>query len=79
MEDKLDEIARGKREKVAYLKEYYLGKEGLKATVAAKKETIDPLEAKRARLPGLEVRPLPPVACYDRSTPLFGGNYSLKK
>ena len=58
MEDKLDEIARGKREKVAYLTEYYLGKGGLKATVAAKKETIDPLEAKRARLPGLEVRAL---------------------
>lgn len=56
MEDKLDAIARGKKGRVDYLSEYYLGEEGLKARVANKREMIDPVEAKRARLPGLEVR-----------------------
>lgn len=55
MEDKLDAIARGEKGRVEYLSEYYLGEEGLKATVAGKREMIDPVEAKRARLPGLEV------------------------
>ncbi|CAN0320026.1 unnamed protein product, partial [Ectocarpus sp. 6 AP-2014] len=54
MEDKLDAIARGEKERVEYLSEYYLGEDGLKAKVASKRATIDPLEAKRARLPGLE-------------------------
>lgn len=56
MEDKLDAIARGEKGRVEYLSEYYLGDEGLKAKVASKREAIDPVEAKRARLPGLEVR-----------------------
>ncbi|CAN0317880.1 unnamed protein product, partial [Ectocarpus fasciculatus] len=54
MEDKLDAIARGEKERVEYLSEYYLGEGGLKAKVASKRAVIDPLEAKRARLPGLE-------------------------
>lgn len=56
MEDKLDAIARGEKGRVEYLSEYYLGEEGLRAKVASKSEVIDPVEAKRARLPGLEVR-----------------------
>ncbi len=55
MEDKLDAIARGEKGRVEYLSEYYLGEEGLKARVARKREMIDPVEAKTARLPGLEV------------------------
>ncbi|CAN0489347.1 unnamed protein product, partial [Hapterophycus canaliculatus] len=55
MEDKLDAIARGEKGRVDYLSEYYLGERGLKESVARKKADIDPLEAKRARLPGLEV------------------------
>lgn len=56
MEDKLDAIARGEKGRVDYLSEYYLGESGLKESVARKRADIDPLEAKRARLPGLEVR-----------------------
>ena len=55
MENKLDEIAKGKKGRVEYLSEYYLGDDGLKASVERKRRVIDPLEAKRARLPGLEV------------------------
>ncbi|CAM9633486.1 unnamed protein product [Scytosiphon promiscuus] len=54
MEDKLDAIARGEKGRVDYLSEYYLGESGLKESVARKRADIDPLEAKRARLPGLE-------------------------
>lgn len=55
MEDELDEIAQGKKGKVDYLSDYYLGEEGLRARVSQKQETIDWAEAKRARVPGLEV------------------------
>lgn len=77
MEDKLDAIARGEKGRVEYLSEYYLGEEGLKAKVARKRETIDPVEAKRARLPGLEVRhdvaPLSCTACCNREVLGYGG------
>lgn len=59
MEDKLDEIARGQKARVEYLSEYYLGDNGLKVRVQNKTDDIDPLEAKRARLPGLEVSGYP--------------------
>lgn len=55
MEDKLDEIAGGRLGRVEYLSEFYLGEEGLKASVDKKTRAIDRFEAKRARLPGLEV------------------------
>lgn len=56
MEDQLDEIARGRKRRAEYLSEYYLGEDGLKARVHRNLQQIDPLDAKRARLPGLEVR-----------------------
>lgn len=56
MENELDEIARGNKGRLEYLSNYYLGDEGLRAKVARERETIDPYEAKRAHLPGLEVR-----------------------
>lgn len=55
MENKLDEIAGGRMSRVEYLSEYYLGEEGLKASVEKKTRAINRFEAKRARLPGLEV------------------------
>lgn len=55
MENELDEIAKGKKGRTEYLNGFYFGEQGLKATVAREKEKIVPIEAKRARLPGLEV------------------------
>lgn len=55
MENKLDEIAGGRMSRVEYLSDFYLGEEGLRASVDKKTRTINRFEAKRARLPGLEV------------------------
>ncbi|CAM9388970.1 unnamed protein product, partial [Discosporangium mesarthrocarpum] len=54
METKLDEIAQGKTGQSEYLSSYYLGKEGLRERVARAMKEIDPVQAKRARVPGLE-------------------------
>jgi DNA topoisomerase I len=46
MEEKLDEIAEGKREYLPYLKDFYLGKSGLETKVAEEDKRIDPEEAR---------------------------------
>jgi len=59
MEKSLDEIADGSREWLPYLKEFYLGKNGLQFQVEKKEKQIDP-KASRVielpHLPGVEVR-----------------------
>ena len=42
MEEHLDEIARGEREWLPYLKEFYLGRNGLQSQVQRKEKSIDP-------------------------------------
>lgn len=46
MEEKLDEIAEGKREYLPYLKEFYLGENGLETKVAEEDKKIVPEEAR---------------------------------
>ena len=54
MEKTLDDISEGETEWLPYLKEFYLGKNGLKAQVAAREKRIDPAEARTVELGGLE-------------------------
>ncbi len=54
MEKTLDDISEGETEWLPYLKEFYLGKNGLKAQVAAREKRIDPAEARTVELSGLE-------------------------
>ena len=54
MEKTLDDISEGHAEWLPYLKEFYLGKNGLKAQVAAREKRIDPAEARTVELGGLE-------------------------
>jgi DNA topoisomerase-1 len=56
LEDKLDEVANGKQDPVAYLDDYYKGSNGLKAKVDSQEDQIDPQKAKLLDLPleGLE-------------------------
>ncbi len=56
LEDKLDEVANGKQDPVAYLDDYYKGVNGLKAKVDSQEDQIDPQKAKLLDLPleGLE-------------------------
>lgn len=56
LEDKLDEVANGKRDPVKYLDDYYKGENGLKATVDRNEDKIDSQKAKLLDLPlaGLE-------------------------
>ena len=42
LEDKLDEVANGKQDPVAYLDDYYKGSNGLKAKVDSQEDQIDP-------------------------------------
>ena len=54
MEQALDEISEGTTEWLPYLKEFYLGKNGLRNQVAAREKKIDPVEARRVELGGLD-------------------------
>ncbi|MEX1268431.1 MAG: type I DNA topoisomerase [Balneolaceae bacterium] len=51
LEDKLDEIAKGKHDPVQYLESYYLGENGLKAKVDRQEDKIDPQKARLLDLP----------------------------
>lgn len=59
LEDKLDEIAKGKYDPVKYLDDYYKGDKGLRAQVDQQEDKIDPQKAKALNLPldldGIEV------------------------
>lgn len=52
MEEDLDEIAAGQTDWLAYLRDFYLGKEGLEAQVRDKDGAIDPREVAVVALPG---------------------------
>ncbi|MFL5506002.1 MAG: type I DNA topoisomerase [Gemmatimonadales bacterium] len=56
MEDTLDEIADGKAEWLPYLKEFYLGDEGLQQQVQLHEKRIDPAEARTVALDGLDAK-----------------------
>ncbi|MGB0653733.1 MAG: type I DNA topoisomerase [Thermoplasmatota archaeon] len=53
MEDKLDDIAGGDAEWVPFLRDFFQGKEGLKAQIDDRMEKIDPAEARSIDLQGL--------------------------
>lgn len=59
MEQTLDAIAEGKLESRPYLKQFFLGDDGLQGRIAAQEQEIDPKEAKLVQLgndiPGLEI------------------------
>ncbi len=54
MEDQLDEIAEGKAEWLPYLREFYLGPDGLQQQVQLHEKRIDPADARTVKLAGLE-------------------------
>lgn len=54
MEEQLDEIAEGNAEWLPYLKQFYLGKEGLQQQVESQEKKIDPAEARTVAVGGLE-------------------------
>lgn len=54
MERSLDEIAEGKREWLPYLKDFFLGKSGLRSQVETQEKKIDPKEARVLDLPHLK-------------------------
>ena len=54
MEDKLDKIAYGKQDSVQYLKDFYLGDEGLKNLVETKEKDIKPEESRTVQLPHIK-------------------------
>ncbi|NOT08889.1 MAG: type I DNA topoisomerase [Gemmatimonadales bacterium] len=54
MEDQLDEIAEGTAEWLPYLKQFYLGKEGLRKQVESREKKIDPADARMVAVNGLE-------------------------
>lgn len=56
MEEQLDEIAEGDAEWLPYLRDFFLGPEGLDARVRAGESSIDPREASTVRLPDLPAR-----------------------
>jgi DNA topoisomerase-1 len=53
MEDRLDQIASGDADSLAYLREFYLGEEGLQAETARGEKDIKPSEARVVALDGL--------------------------
>jgi DNA topoisomerase-1 len=59
MEEVLDEIAEGKREYLPYLKQFFLGKNGLQTQVSLQEKKIDPDESRTIKLDhlkGIEVK-----------------------
>lgn len=54
MESSLDDIADGDKEWTDYLKDIYLGKEGLRAEVEKKEDEIDPESSRSIKLKGLD-------------------------
>lgn len=54
MEESLDEIAEGNKDWLSYLKDFYLGKKGLKEQVDEKEKKIKPDESRSVRLPHLQ-------------------------
>jgi DNA topoisomerase-1 len=54
MERSLDDIAEGKKERIPYLRAFYLGKDGLRAQIASKDKGIDPGESRTLDLPHLK-------------------------
>ena len=54
MEQALDEISEGTTEWLPYLKEFYLGKNGLRSQVDSREKKIDPAAARTVELDGLE-------------------------
>ncbi len=54
MEEQLDEIAEGTAEWLPYLKQFYLGKDGLQKQVETQEKKIDPAEARTVPVGGLE-------------------------
>ena len=53
MEQTLEDISEGEAEWLPYLKEFYLGKNGLQQQVATREKKIDPAEARTIELGGL--------------------------
>ncbi|HLJ12468.1 MAG TPA: DNA topoisomerase, partial [Planctomycetaceae bacterium] len=56
MEQSLDDIAAGEMKATPYLKQFYLGKQGLDEQVKSHEETIDPREACTVELEGLSAK-----------------------
>lgn len=56
MEKTLDDIAEGKAEWLRYLRQFFLGKEGLIEQVEEKTKTIEPAEARSIELRGLDAK-----------------------
>ncbi len=56
MEDKLDEISEGKAEWLPYLRQFYLGPEGLRQQVQLHEKQIDPTAARTLLLDGLDAK-----------------------
>ena len=54
MEQALDDISEGTMEWLPYLKEFYLGKNGLRNQVASREKKIDPVAARMVELGGLD-------------------------
>ncbi len=54
MEKSLDDIAEGKQESIPYLKQFFLGKEGLSEQVKAQDKKIKPEESRTIDLPSLK-------------------------
>lgn len=56
MEETLDEISEGKAEWLPYLREFYLGSDGLKEQVLLHEKQIDPADARTVELGDLEAK-----------------------
>jgi len=54
MEQSLDDIAEGEADWLPYLRDFYLGDEGLRAQTELKQNSIDPAEARNIQLQGLD-------------------------
>ncbi|GIX03429.1 MAG: DNA topoisomerase 1 [Planctomycetaceae bacterium] len=54
MEQRLDDISNGQAERVPYLREFFLGEQGLQTQVAEREKSIDAREACTLELQGLE-------------------------